>query len=51
MVHGDIAAAEPIYLAYHRIAAGWEPISGYFWESYARAAREAGTLEREHENS
>jgi hypothetical protein len=50
-VDGDSAFAESIYIAYHRIGAGWEPISTYFGETYAAAAREAGTLGREHENS
>jgi hypothetical protein len=50
-VQGDIAAAESIYLAYHRIAPGDGPIRAYFGDTYAEAARTAGTLACEHENS
>ncbi|MET0546572.1 MAG: nuclear transport factor 2 family protein [Caulobacterales bacterium] len=50
-IEGDIAAAETTYIAYHRIGAGWGPISTYFGETYAAAAKAAGTLDREHENS
>ncbi|MCB5945549.1 nuclear transport factor 2 family protein [Acidocella sp. KAb 2-4] len=50
-VDGDAAAAESTYVAYHRIAPGWEPVSTFFGEGYAAAARAAGTLDREHENS
>jgi hypothetical protein len=50
-VDGDIAAAESIYIAYHRIPGGWDPISTWFGETYARAAQAAGTLDREHESS
>jgi SnoaL-like domain len=50
-VDGDVAAAETIYIAYHRIFPGWDSIKTYFGETYANAARAAGTLEREHENS
>jgi hypothetical protein len=50
-VEGDIAAAESIYIAYHRIPGGWDSVSTWFGETYARAAQAAGTLDREHENS
>jgi hypothetical protein len=50
-VEGDVAAAESIYIAYHRIPGGWESVSRWFGESYAQAARMAGTLDAEHENS
>jgi hypothetical protein len=48
-VDGDRAAAESTYWGYHRIYAGWDKIAHYFGETYARAARDAGTIEQEHE--
>lgn len=48
-VRGDVAAAESYYIAYSRHAGGWEQVSEQFGERYATAAREAGTLDQEHE--
>lgn len=50
-VRGDRAVAESSYIAYHRIARGWERIAAFFGETYAAEAKAAGTLDREHENS
>ena len=50
-VEGDVAAAESTYIGYERIPGGWESLSGFFGKRYAAAAREAGTLEREHQHT
>ncbi len=48
-VDGDRAVAETSYFGYHRVHPGYDSISSYFGERYAKDADAAGTLDREHE--
>lgn len=43
------ASGETYYVGYHRVRPGFDVISSYFGETYARAAVAAGTIDREHE--
>jgi hypothetical protein len=48
-LHGDIAAAESYYYAYHRLQGDFEKVAGFFGPSYAEKCRRDGTLDNGHE--
>jgi hypothetical protein len=48
-IDGTAAAAESYYIGYHRVPGGWDSLSHYFGEAYAREAEALGTLTIEHE--
>ena len=48
-VQGHVAAAESIYVGYHRIEGSEEKLGHFFGESYAARAQQRGELGQDHE--
>ncbi|RJG01363.1 nuclear transport factor 2 family protein [Noviherbaspirillum sedimenti] len=48
-VHGDIAAAESYYDAYHLLEGDFDKVAGYFGSTYAERCRNEGTIDAGHE--
>lgn len=48
-VDGDRAISESSYWGFHKVPSGWDSLSSFFGEDYARRAKEAGTLGLVHE--